>query len=101
MHSVGERITTVRKSIGCDDSKQKRRQDNMKSVSQYEVERITTTQLQIYLDVCRDKYMRALIEPGKCLTILYLVIILMTYMYIRSICAQLNVSAGKNRPSYF
>ena len=33
----------------------------------YQLERVTQTQVERFLDCCKDKFMRACIEPGKCL----------------------------------
>lgn len=54
----------LRRSLGCSEAKKQKKSQQKKTLALYEVERITPTQLQTYLDVCKDKYMRALIEPG-------------------------------------
>lgn len=66
MHAVAKRTTEVRTRLGCSEAGKQKKSQQKKSVTLYEVERITPTHLEIFLDVCKEKYMRALIEPGKC-----------------------------------
>ncbi|XP_067928267.1 DNA-directed RNA polymerase III subunit RPC1-like [Watersipora subatra] len=63
LHETGKKTSDTRQKLGLTEDKDVR-SSGTKALSQYEVKRLTSTQLQIYLDVCRDKYMRALIEPG-------------------------------------
>lgn len=65
MHSAADRTTALRRRLGCSEAGKQKRAAQEKTLSLYEVERLTATQLEIYLDVCKDKYMRALIEPGE------------------------------------
>lgn len=57
--------TKVRTKLGCSEAGRQKKSAQKATLALYEVERITPTQLEIYLDVCKDKYMRALIEPGE------------------------------------
>lgn len=65
MHTVATQTTTTRTKLGCSEAGRQKKAQQKKSVTLYEVERITPTQLEVFLDVCKDKYMRALIEPGE------------------------------------
>lgn len=64
LHSVAAKTTALRTKLGCSEAGKQKKESQRKTLSLYEVERITPTQLEVYLDVCKDKYMRALIEPG-------------------------------------
>ncbi|KAF6020050.1 POLR3A [Bugula neritina] len=65
MESVALKIMENRAKLGCVDVEDQKREDQSNTLALYEVERLTRTQLQIYLDTCRTKYTKALIEPGK------------------------------------
>ena len=54
----------LRNKLGCSEAGKQKKAAQQKTLALYEIERITPTQLEVYLDVCKDKYMRALIEPG-------------------------------------
>ena len=64
MHSVAEKTVKLRNKLGCSEAGKQKKAAQQKTLALYEIERITPTQLEVYLDVCKDKYMRALIEPG-------------------------------------
>lgn len=64
MESVALKIMENRAKLGCVDVEDQKREDQSNTLALYEVERLTRTQLQIYLDTCRTKYTKALIEPG-------------------------------------
>jgi len=64
MHSVAASVTRLRQRFGCSEAGQQKKADQQKTLALYEVGRMTMTQLEVYLDVCKDKYLRALVEPG-------------------------------------
>jgi len=64
MESVALKIMENRAKLGCVDVEDQKREDQSNTLALYEVERLTRTQLRVYLDTCRTKYTKALIEPG-------------------------------------
>jgi len=64
-----------RAKLGCVDVEDQKREDQSNTLALYEVERLTRTQLQIYLDTCRTKYTKALIEPGKSILVFHITIL--------------------------
>ena len=67
IYSVAEKVNTIRRrynvkdDVGDDDDAAS--DDSVPAVL-YQLERVTATQVKEFLVCCRDKYMRAKIEPG-------------------------------------
>ncbi|XP_056432914.1 DNA-directed RNA polymerase III subunit RPC1 isoform X1 [Gadus chalcogrammus] len=59
IHSMSERIKKTRDKYGINDN------GTTEPKVLYQLDRITPTQLEKFLETCRDKYMRAQMEPGS------------------------------------